>query len=89
MPSVQEILFIDTKVMRIQLYRRETSYWTMRNFTHDDNVELTSLNIHFSVAEAYEKTTFDNGTTSHGGQMGFYKNLQLSMMPASQDANSL
>lgn len=58
-PTVQEILFIDTQVMRVQLYRRETEYWTMRNFTHDDTVEITSLGIQFSVAEVYEKTTFD------------------------------
>ena len=60
MPSVQEILFIDTQVMRVQLYRRETDYWTMRNFTQHDTIELTSLGIHFSVAEVYEKTTFDD-----------------------------
>lgn len=59
MSSVQEILFIDTQVMRVQLYRRETGYWTMHNFTHDDTVTLTSLGIQFSVAEVYEKTTFD------------------------------
>ncbi len=59
MPSVQEILFIDTKVMRIQLYRRETDYWTMRNFTHNGTIELTSLGVQFSVTEVYEKTSFD------------------------------
>lgn len=58
-PTAQEILFIDTQVMRIQLYRRETDYWTMRNFTHDDVIELASLGIQFTVAEVYEKTTFD------------------------------
>ncbi len=59
-PTVQEILFIDTQVMRVQLYRRDNDYWIMRNFTHDDSIELTSLDIHFSVSEAYEKTTFDD-----------------------------
>ena len=63
MPSIQEILFIDTQVMRIQLYRRETDYWTMRNFIHNDTIELTSLGVHFSVAEVYEKTTFDDSFT--------------------------
>ncbi len=63
MPSVQEILFIDTQVMRVQLYRRETDYWTMRNFTQHDTIELTSLGVHFSVAEVYEKTTFDDSFT--------------------------
>ncbi|MBA2287500.1 MAG: Uma2 family endonuclease [Ktedonobacteraceae bacterium] len=60
MPTVQEILFIDTQVMRIQLYRREADHWTMRNFTHDNTIALTSLGIHFPVAEVYEKTTFDD-----------------------------
>lgn len=59
--SVQEILFIDTKIMRVKLYRREADYWIMHNFTHDDDIiELTSLNIRFPVAEVYEKTTFDD-----------------------------
>jgi Uma2 family endonuclease len=61
MPSVQEILFVDTKVKRVQLYRREADCWIMRNFTHgDDIIELTNLGIQFSVAEVYEKTTFDD-----------------------------
>jgi hypothetical protein len=47
--------------MRIQLYRRETDYWTMHNFTHnDDTIKLTSLGVQFTLAEAYEKTTFDD-----------------------------
>jgi Uma2 family endonuclease len=62
-PTVQEILFIDTQVMRIQLYRRETEYWTMRNFTQGDTLELTSLGVHFPIAEVYEKTTFDSTFT--------------------------
>lgn len=61
MPSVQAILFVDTKVMRVQLYQREADYWIMRNFTHNnDIIELTSQDIRFSVAEVYEKTSFDD-----------------------------
>ena len=59
-PTVQEILFIDTQVMRVQLYRREKDYWIMRNFTQEATIELTSLGIEFPVAEMYEKTTFDD-----------------------------
>ncbi len=59
-PTVQEIFFIDTQVMRVQLYRRETGYWTMRNYTQEATIELTSLDIDFPVAEIYEKTTFDD-----------------------------
>ena len=61
MSSVQEMLFIDTQVMRVQLYRREADYWILRNFTHnDDIIELTHQGIQFTVAEVYEKTTFDD-----------------------------
>lgn len=59
-PSVQEILFIDTRVMRIKHYRREADYWVMRNLTHDDTLELTSLGIQICVRDVYEKTTFDD-----------------------------
>jgi Uma2 family endonuclease len=60
MPSVQEILFIDTKVKRVQVYQREADYWIMRNFTHDeDPIKLPCLGLQFTVAEIYEKTTFD------------------------------
>lgn len=62
-PTVQEILFIDTQVMRIQLYQRETNYWTMRNFTQADTITLASSDIHFPVADVYEKTTFDSTFT--------------------------
>ena len=59
-PTVQEILFIDTQVMRVQLYRCETDYWTMRSFTQEATIKLTSFGVDFPVAEIYEKTTFDN-----------------------------
>lgn len=59
-PSVQAILFVDTKVMRVKLYQREADHWLLYTFTHDDDtVALASLDIQFSVAEVYEKTTFD------------------------------
>ena len=59
-PTVREILLVDTQVMRIQLYRRETNYWTIHNFTHGHKVELQSLNTQLSLAEVYEKTTLDD-----------------------------
>lgn len=58
--SVQEILYIDTQVMRVQLYRREADGWFMRNFMQDDRVELASIQLQIPVSEMYEKTTFDD-----------------------------
>ena len=45
------------------MFQRETDYWTMRNFTQEGMIELTSLGIDFPVAEVYEKTTFDDTFT--------------------------
>jgi Uma2 family endonuclease len=59
-PSVQEILLVDTQIMRIQLYRREEGYWTLRAFPANNKIELTSIPVSFSVVEAYEKTSFDD-----------------------------
>lgn len=59
-PIVQEILLVDTQAMRIQLYRREEGYWTIRAFSPNNNVELTSIPLSFSIEEAYEKTSFDD-----------------------------
>lgn len=58
-PTIQEILLVDTQFMRIQLYRREEDYWTMRNFAHDSILELTSLGIHIPIVDIYKKTSFD------------------------------
>jgi Uma2 family endonuclease len=62
-PTVQNILFIDTQAVRVQRYRRETNYWTMHNFTYNDTIELTGLSIQFTVTKVYEKTTFDDSFT--------------------------
>ncbi len=58
-PSIQEILFIDTQFMRVQLWQRQPDCWTMRNFVQGDTIELRCAGIRFTVEEAYEKTTFD------------------------------
>jgi Uma2 family endonuclease len=59
-PSIQEILFIDTQIMRVQLWQRQPDCWTMRNFVQGEMVELSRSGIHFLVDEVYEDTTFDN-----------------------------
>lgn len=58
-PSIQEILFVDSQVLRAQLYRRERDIWIIRNFGQGQTVELASLGVEFPVAEVYEKTSFD------------------------------
>lgn len=61
--SVQEILFIDTQIMRVQLWQRQTDCWTMRNFAQGETVELSRSGMSFLVDEVYEDTTFDDSLT--------------------------
>jgi Uma2 family endonuclease len=57
--TIQEYLLISSDVSIIELFRREKNgFWTLYTLRLNDTVELTSLNIHFSVAKAYENTSF-------------------------------
>jgi len=58
-PSVQEILLVDTQIARVQLYRRAEDSWILRNFAFDSTIELASLHVSVPVTEIYEKTSFD------------------------------
>jgi Uma2 family endonuclease len=58
-PSMQEFLFISTRVPKVQLYRRESNNrWTVYLLNFEDEVELTSLGVSFPVASLYKKTRF-------------------------------
>jgi Uma2 family endonuclease len=55
-PSVQEYLLINPEYMEIELFRREKGiFWTYWVLGAEDQVELTSLGIRFSVADVYKK----------------------------------
>ncbi|HTK11720.1 MAG TPA: Uma2 family endonuclease [Ktedonobacteraceae bacterium] len=57
--TIQEYLLISSDVPIIELFRREKSgFWTLFTLRLEDSVDLTSLNICFSAAEAYENTSF-------------------------------
>lgn len=57
-PSIQEYLLVNTEAPIIELFRREKNgFWMLYTLELADTVELTSLGIHFSVAEAYQDTS--------------------------------
>jgi Uma2 family endonuclease len=58
-PSIQEFLFISTRAPKVRLYRRESNNrWIVYLLNFEDEIELTSLNVHFPVASLYKKTRF-------------------------------
>ncbi|MDQ2906468.1 MAG: Uma2 family endonuclease [Ktedonobacteraceae bacterium] len=57
--TIQEYLLISSDTPIIELFRREKNgFWTLYTLRLNDTVELTSLDIRFSVAKAYEHTSF-------------------------------
>ena len=58
--SIREYLLVDARSMRIEMYRKEQKKWVYMAFEADDEVELTTLGIHFPVTDAYEDVTFAN-----------------------------
>jgi len=58
-PTIEEYLLVDARSMRIEIYRREQKKWVYEAFEADDEVELTTLNVRFSIEDAYEDVIFD------------------------------
>ena len=59
-PTIEQYLLVDARSMRIETYRKEQDRWIYDAFEADDEVELTTLGLHFPVADAYEDVVFEN-----------------------------
>ncbi|HAE82656.1 MAG TPA: hypothetical protein DDW33_11555 [Ktedonobacter sp.] len=57
--SIEEYLLVDSRSMRIEIYRKEQKKWIYDAFEADDEVELSSLDVRFPVAGAYEDVIFE------------------------------
>jgi Uma2 family endonuclease len=58
-PSIEEYLLVDTRSMRIEIYRKEQKKWVYDAFEAGDEVELITLSMFFPVADAYEAVIFE------------------------------
>jgi len=58
-PSIEEYLLVDTRSVRIEIYRKEQKKWVYDAFGADDEVELTTLGVRFPVIDAYEDVIFE------------------------------
>ncbi len=57
-PSIEEYLLVDSQSMRIERYRKEQKRWIYDTFEVNNEVEIASLDISFTVADAYEDVIF-------------------------------
>jgi len=53
-PTIEEYLLVSSQALNIELYRKEQNKWVYSAFGVDDDIDLASLGVRFSVAEAYE-----------------------------------
>jgi Uma2 family endonuclease len=60
--SIQEYVLINFAYQAVEVCRREKNhFWSFQTFTLGTDVELTSLGIHFPVADVYEGVFFPEG----------------------------
>jgi Uma2 family endonuclease len=55
-PTIQEYVLISTRYQGVEVQRRLGSEWTLHTFRPGDQVELTSINIRFSLDLLYRGT---------------------------------
>lgn len=67
-PSIEEYLLVDSRSMRIEMYRKEQRKWIYEAFEPDDKVELATIGVRFSVVDAYEDVIFEEENTMHPGK---------------------
>jgi Uma2 family endonuclease len=56
--TIEEYLLVDSRLRRVELYRKEEKKWLYTSFQDEDEIELTSLGVHFPLAAAYEDVVF-------------------------------
>jgi Uma2 family endonuclease len=58
-PTIEEYLLVDSRSMRVEIYRKEQKKWTYDAFEAEDEVELASLGVRFPVIDVYEDVVFE------------------------------
>ncbi len=62
--SIREYVMVDTQMQAVEMYRRASkNLWTLHLFGADDQVELVSLGVSFSVASLYENVNVPTDTS--------------------------
>ncbi|MGY0791612.1 Uma2 family endonuclease [Azospirillum argentinense] len=53
-PSVQEVLLVDSRAVRAQLWRRDGRRWIVEDFTEDATLPLASIGAELPLAALYD-----------------------------------
>lgn len=55
-PTVQEYVLVSTRRQLVEVYHRTEQDWILHAYGPSDELQLTSIDVHFSVAMLYELT---------------------------------
>jgi Uma2 family endonuclease len=56
--TIEEYVLVDSRSLRIEIYRKTGKKWLYEAFQPDDEVELASIDVHFPLMAAYEDVDF-------------------------------
>jgi Uma2 family endonuclease len=56
--TIEEYLLVDSRSLRMEIYRKMGKKWLYEAFQPEDDIELASLDIQFPVMAAYEDVDF-------------------------------
>jgi Uma2 family endonuclease len=57
--GIEEYILVDSRSVKMEVYRKEQGKWVYTAFGPADQLELTSLGLHFPLADAYVNTDFE------------------------------
>jgi Uma2 family endonuclease len=57
-PTIEEYLLVDSRSLRMEIYRKTGKKWIYEAYQPDDEIELSSLDVHFPLMAAYEDVEF-------------------------------
>ncbi len=61
-PTIEEYVLVDSQSCKIEMYHKEQNKWIYEAFENSDEITLSSLSVHFSLADAYIDVEFKQTT---------------------------
>ena len=68
-PTIEEYLLVEAQSLSIEIYQKEGQKWVYKMFKANDEIELTSLGVHFPLTAAYVDVDFEEETFSVEGNI--------------------
>ena len=59
-PIIEEYVLIDSRSLKIEIYHKEHNKWIYDLFENNEEILLSSLEVHFPFADAYADIEFDD-----------------------------